>query len=489
MPYVPISGFAPDSDPSTPGILVDADDVLPSIRGMVPFPGLADHGSGSVNASVRGAASLIKLDDTRRVFVGTPEGLRELSTATWSDVTRTAASGGSYSTTVNAYWTFAQYGNISFASQKGEQIQEMDSGQFENLSTAPGARIVEVVLDFVMAFNTKEATYGDSPDRWWCSGAGNKDTWTPNVATQANTGILYDAPGPITAAKKLGSSIVVYKERSMFFGQYVGPPDVWSFRLLPGTGIGTPGPYGVVDIRSAHVFVGFEDFYVFDGTRPQAIGTNRVAEFFFDDLNHNFKTKIVGFHDRQNWRVTWFYPSIAADTGSLDSYISYNYRGDRWGFGRYATEFAFEFFTPGVSYDEMGTYYSTYDDIPQADYDELFKPKGAPKSAVFTDNMLGTLEAVAGNSWMRTGDTGQDGVITKVERIRPRFKQSPATGTQTLFFRDDLGVSASQATIVTLTDGAFDSVYAARWLQSRQDYTGDYELLGWDVVSNPESPE
>ena len=40
---------------------------------------------------------------------------------------------------------------------------------FAPVAGAPKAKILAVLKGFVMAFNTSDATYGDSPDRWWCS--------------------------------------------------------------------------------------------------------------------------------------------------------------------------------------------------------------------------------------------------------------------------------------------------------------------------------
>lgn len=482
MPYIKLEGFMPDADPMTPGSLMDVDLMVPTLNGMRSLPGDSDAGVASLASSARSIVPIIKLDNTLRTFAGTANKLFELSTSTWTE--RTRGTGGDYSTTAAARWTFAQYNNISLASQKGNVIQQSPSAGFTALTSAPQAVIVEVVLDFVFALNTNDATFGDSPNRWWCSAAGDPGSWTANIATQAASGLLIDSPGPITAGKRLGSNIVVYKPSSMYIGQYVGPPLIWGFTLIPGEGLGTFSPYSVVDIETAHLFIGKDNIYLYDGSRPVPIATNRVADFFFSNLRFAARDYIVGHHDKTNWIVYWWYPSIFnGDTTVLDRFICYNYRSDKWGAGIKTIQFPFEYFEGGISYDDVGTYYATYDAIPMEGYDTLFASSGTGKFAYLdTNKKVQRLTAMSGSSSYVTGQFGVDGGTTLLSRIRPRFKMNPDTGTQAHFFRNDIGeatVTSSAGT--TLTRGAFDYVFSTRWHQVKHAYTGDTEVTGLDI--------
>lgn len=495
MPFVPVRGFAPDADPTEPGVLVDCTNLLPSLRGVMPLPAGATSGVNSASASVVVAHATFKLDGSARVFnVGrtgaTTIKAYEQDQADWTDVSRAA---GTYSATQEVRPTFAQYGNQTLmAVGTGEPIQETTTGAFGDLTSAPSAQIVLVALDFAIALNTS-----DNTDEWRCSAAGDTGSWTADVATQAARGRLYDAPGPIVAGAVLHSNVVAFKERSVFIGQYVGPPAIWSWRQLPGDNIGAPGPLSVVDIETALLWPGHDNFYAFDGTRPVPLGDNRVAEFWVQDLRADFQHAVVGVHDRRRWNVYWAYPSKTAmnqgeTSGRLDSYLAYNYRSNLWAYGRLNIQAVFEFPARGLTYDGIATAASlTYDQQPELSYDNILSEEGRPLVAVFDPNRaLLIMDGTPLSASMETGDWGTDGVISLLDRVRPRFRDSPTTGTAKHLYKDDLGATARTAVAsIALTDGAFDSVFAARWHRHSQEYTGEFELLGWDVSMREDSPE
>lgn len=509
MPYIPIRGFAPDADPTQPGVLTFCQLLIPTLNGMRALPGDA-QASSAVASAVASAVSLTKLDGTIRVLAatqGTTSKIYELGTNDWTDRT----DGTTYTATANVQWTFAQYRDIVLAVQPGHTLLKSDaSNTFTNVTArAPKARIVEVVLDFAMLFNIDDTSaissntstastgfaniYGKQEDRWICSAAGDIDSWTADIATQATSGRLTDYPGEITAAKRLGSDIIVFKRRSMFLGRYVGSPQVWSFVAVPGEGLGTWGPGGVVSIESALLFWGYDNFYLFDGTRPVPIGTNRVADFATSDLDQEFAERVVGFHDRQNWRVYWWYASNRGlGTGALDAFLCYNYRSDRWGRGDKLVRTAFEFLEPGITYDELGDFFDTYDDLPTSTYDGAFQATGTFKPAtVDTSDQIQKLEGVPTESAYTTGDIGKDGITQLVTRVRPRFKTAPSSGTQSHFSTDTEGSANSTVRATTgMRRGAFDHVWSARWHRFTHSYAQvDMELLGIDIEMQPDGLE
>jgi hypothetical protein len=494
MPFIKVAGFAPDADPTEPGVLTDCDALVPTLNGVQALPGDVDQGVATAASAVRAVATLGLLDGTFRTFAGTADNLYEISSLAWTNVSKldsTASATLSYSTTADVRWTFCQYGNVSFAAQKGVAIQFSDSsGRFADVTTAPQAALVTTALDFIIAANTNDATYGDQPDRWRCSAAGDYTTWTADIATQAATGRLTDEPGPIRALKTLGNRVVAYKDRGIFIGTYVGPPTIWTFELVPGSGLGASSPYGVVDLESAHAFLGEDNFYLYDGVRPAAIGTNRVADFILTDMGWSGKGLVVGMHDRQAWRVYWWYPS-ANSLGTLDRFVVYNYRSGQWGRGTKTVSFAWEYLSDGVTYDGLGNLYTTYDDIPTEAYDSLFTTSGQPLPATIDSSAkLYTLTGSGADCNLTTGDIGVDSSPSAITRIRPRFRTAPTTGTQAHYYRDQIGgTERTSTTATTLVDGAFDHVWAARWHRWKHSYTGNMELLGWHVDLEPESLE
>ena len=187
--------FAPDADPTSPGVLTDCDDIIPTLRGVQALPGDSDAGITTAVSALVASSSLKKLDDSTRVFSGSNTSLYEIVTSTWTNRNKldsTSSATLTYSLNASHRWSFTQYNNQSFAAQKGDVIQASSSGRFADLTSAPKARFVEVVLDFVIGFDID----GDT-NRWKCCAAGVPGSWTADVATQANTGLLVDTPGPI----------------------------------------------------------------------------------------------------------------------------------------------------------------------------------------------------------------------------------------------------------------------------------------------------
>ena len=291
-------GFTPDAPTTTPGIILDCTQFIPYDSGMRAAPGprsLAD----ALAAACRGAVTVTKLAGTRRVFAGSSTKLYELSGTTWSDVSR----GASYTLGSNAVWSFTQFGDTSVASSIDNVIQTSTAGAFADQATAPQATIVEAVLSsgggFVMAFNTVDATYGTSPDRWWCCAINDETSWTVSLSTQATSGRLLSSPGAITAAKAFGDQNIAYKDRSLYLGRYVGSPAVWQWDLIPGD-VGCIGVDAVTDIGGAgHVFVGRSDIMLFDGTRPQSIAEGQVRQWFYNNVSQAYLYRTSVLHDKQ----------------------------------------------------------------------------------------------------------------------------------------------------------------------------------------------
>ncbi|MGL4574044.1 MAG: hypothetical protein ACRCV9_04555, partial [Burkholderiaceae bacterium] len=224
---IPFAGFIPDADWTVPGAIADCVNLIPTEKGMAggPTPIVAVPGLAALPGVCRGAAVLVNTLGSRRNFAGTQTALYELTGSTWTNVGRVVA----YTGSPEARWSFTQFGNAALAANDADVIQASTAGAFADIAGAPAAKILVSAKDFVIAFATNEGTFGDQPDRWWCSAFQNHTSWTPSLATQATSGRLVGSPGGITAAAMLGGYAVAYKERSLYLGQYVGSPIVWQF--------------------------------------------------------------------------------------------------------------------------------------------------------------------------------------------------------------------------------------------------------------------
>ena len=467
-------GFSPDLDPATEGCITDCSNLIPNTKGLQAAPSLVSAGFSALASAAKGFAVVRKLDNTKRVFCGTDSNLYEASGTTWSSV------GAGYTLGTDTRWRFAQFGNVSVAASKETNIQGSSAGAFSALTGAPKAGIVETLNNQIFAFNTDEGTYGDSPARWWCSAIGDENDWTPSSSTQSATNQLLDAPGPITAGRRLGDIIVVYKDRAMFIGQYVGVPLIWNFIHLPGN-IGTPCQEAVVTTGTAHYFVGPDDFYVFDGSRAQPL-QSPLRQWFFDNLDPQYASKIVSAYDSINGRIFWWFVSKSG-AGAIDKGICLHIQSGKWGRLDENIEAAAEYFEPGMTYDDLGSSYSTYDDLPtDISYDSPFWNAGNGVLAVFkSDHIAYTYSGTPGASSLTTGLVGDGTSYTELLGVRPRFIVSPTSTNMEHFYSnlqsDSLTVGGASA---YSTEGNYDILWSSRWHKVKLNFNGSHTIAGVD---------
>lgn len=481
MPVIPLIGFAPDLEQTTPGAMLECRDMVPTLKGMRAAASSVATSYPASSEAVTGAALLPKLDASVRFFIGGATLLQEGVSAAWTNVSR----GGGYAVGENR-WRFAQFGNDSLAANKACQLQRSTGGAFANL-TAPKADVCETAAGFVLLGNCDDSGtglatgFGDQTDRWWCSGINDVTTWAPALSTQCASGRLVDAPGPIRAMRRLGANVAVYKDKSIFVGSYVGTSaGVWQWALIPGD-IGCSSQECVVNIGTAHLFIGETDIYAFDGSRPVPIGAPLRA-WFFARLNRAYQYRIAALHDRVNGLVYWFYPSASSSSGALDEAIVYSYRAQRWGVVTRSIEMPVELVQGGITYDNLGSLFTTYDDLPAISYDSPFWVANTPIPALIgTDHRPYTVSGPAG-AWSFAGAWyGDEQAVSMVSRVNVRWVSKPSAASLVHRYGMDEGAALTSGAAVPISSsGRFDVLRAARWHQDAISGTGDAELVGVD---------
>lgn len=473
---IPVLGFMPDVDPTTQGAFLDCKNLLPTLRGFSAAKSSSSVGLPLLEEESIGAGVIIRLDNIRRFFVGTPTHIYENVASTWSDVSKA----GGYLPGGDNRWRFAQFGNATLATNQMNKIQVSNEAEFEDIPEAPQARIIETVAGFVMAFATIDPINGDEPDRWWCSGLYNHMAWVPSQASQAANGRFIDSPGEIRAAKKLGQDIVAYKERSMFIGSYVGPPTIWNWRQLPGE-VGAISQECVVSIDTAHLFIGNDDFWIFDGSRPVPIGAP-IREWFFREVPPEVRYKTQGYYDRVNALVYWYYASKRSSEGILDEALVYNTKTQKWGHVSRMVSTVVEYVSPGLTYDTLGDVYPTYDDLTDITYDSpRWFAQGSSPAIITPEGELRIIDGDAMPCSVTLWDMGDDATATTVTGVRPRFLTTPLTGALQAGYKQVEGDSLIPGVTATLWDGKFDLMWSARWHRFMLSFTGPVEFNGVDV--------
>lgn len=311
--------FRPDGDPTIQGTMSSVTNGIPTNKNAYrqKYAALASSYAALAAASL-GLGFVKRLDGTNRLFSGASTAIYEADgVSAWTDETRTV--GGAY--TAATSWTFAQYGDVSLAASY-ENILQASNGatgtNFANVTGAPNGKIVLILSDRVLLLNTQGYS-GSGQDGWAASDDGDYTNWTPAATNNAANGRLREVGGPITAGNVLGNTAIAWKKQGMWVGLDEGPPTQVSWQKVRGR-------YGCISndtqcaIDVGIVFVGPNDIFLYDGSRPRSIATGIRETFFAGGAP---TSGLFLQHDEIN-NVVLFYRSDQA------GYV-YNYKTDKWG--------------------------------------------------------------------------------------------------------------------------------------------------------------
>lgn len=462
----PLVGFAPDTDPTTPGVLTDCSNLIPYEAGMKGAPLATTVGAAALASACRGIVAATDLSGNRRVLAGTASKIYELNGASWTDRARV----GNYTLGLDDRWSFIQYANATLAATPTAVIQRSTSGAFADISGAPQAKLIEAAQGFAVAFNT--SSYADE---WYCSAYLDETNWTLSVANQCVKGRLIGGSGPLTAARRFGDNLVAYKSGSMFVGNYVGAPEVWRWTQVSND-VGCVGQDAVVDTVIGHVFVGKDNVYLYDGTTPRPLATGVIRKWLFADMAGTYQYKAVCQWDRANHLVWIYYPSAGGD-GTLNRCAVYHVLTQRWGLAHNTIQAAVTYTSPTITYDGGATYISTYDSGPAVPFDSLFWISGASTPAVVNaSNVLCTLSGSCASASFTTGDFGDDEGYRSCTNLRVRYSSRPTSSVATGYTKDAEGDPVASGSSAAQADGRHNLRQTARWHRFTVATTGDFTV-------------
>lgn len=416
---IPLLGFSPDLEPTTPGVILDCDNLIPYESGMKAAFSPLDAMLDPLADDCKGAAVTRDLSGNSRLFAGTETDIYESSGATWASVS------GGHTLGVDDRWRYAIFGSDSLAVSSSVNLLRSSGGAFSAIAGAPKAKTVIVCQGFVMLLATDEATYGNSPDRWWCSGLFDVTNWTPSLASQSATGRLVEGSGPLTAGLRLGDKVIAYKERAVFVGEYVGGDVVWQWSPPIGD-VGCVGVEAVVDTPIGHIFAGSDNIYLFDGTRPVPLATGTVRQWYLDNSSSQYRYRTKLLWDRDNNVVEIFFPSIGS-TGDCDLSLVYHIGSKKWGKRSQTVQAVLSYSSGGITYDSGSPLITTYDASPtNISYDSPFWLASKSSPAVFdTDRKLYSLTGTPGDWYWTTGDYGDESNDYYCDALKIRWAQKP----------------------------------------------------------------
>jgi hypothetical protein len=182
---VTFTEWLPDQ-PGVVGALTNARNVFPKAVGYGPFPEEEDY-SLAASEDLNNIAAGIDSGGSTRIFAGSNTKLFLLDSA---DLSLDDVSGTTY--TSSDRWRFVQFGDYMIATNGQDRVQYADMSSttisFADIdASAPTARFLTVVRDFVVVGNTNTA-----PNEVVWSGINNPNTWGNTSITQSDNQVVPD---------------------------------------------------------------------------------------------------------------------------------------------------------------------------------------------------------------------------------------------------------------------------------------------------------
>jgi hypothetical protein len=312
----PFSEWLPDQ-PSVAQSMIDATNVVPIALGYGAFPLAVDYTNAASETLLNVGTG--KFSSTTQLFAGGATKLFKYNSAT-RNLDNVSKSGGYAATS----WDFEQFGNVVLAANNVDKIQAWTVGTstaFADLSaTAPVARYVAVIRDFVVAANLDTGT---NPNKVQWSNLGDETNWTSGAASQSDFQLIPDG-GSITGISG-GEFGIIFLERSIVRMSYIGSPFFFQFDTI-SRNLGCKYGGSVTQYGQMSYFLSDDGFYSCDGTTITGIGNEKVDRYFYNNLDINKADTITAAIDPIRKLVVWNYPTVS-QTRAL---MIYNYQLKRW---------------------------------------------------------------------------------------------------------------------------------------------------------------
>lgn len=158
----------------------------------------------------------------------------------------------------------------------------------------------------------------DLPENWKNDSSGNGEAGAADIGTTDWN----------LTAERLGNSLAIYKERSIWLMSYIGVPLIFDFREVI-TGLGAVGPRAVGNFGDEHFFVGNDDFYFFNGESIESVG-EPVRQWFFTNAHPNYLNLTQVFIMEENNELLVAFASTASTDGTFDKALVYNWLEESW---------------------------------------------------------------------------------------------------------------------------------------------------------------
>ena len=168
-------------------------------------------------------------------------------------------------------------------------------------------------------------TYDPMTVRW--SNQEDQTNWVPSVSSTSGEVQITDG-NKIVGGVRSRNAINIWTDNALWLQTFVGPPFTFKFTQM-GSGCGLISPHAAVDYDGRTAWMGFDNFYAFDGQVRTLDCT--VRRYIFDRLNESQKDKIFAGVNSEFKEIVWLYPST--DSNECDSYVIWSPDENYWTYG------------------------------------------------------------------------------------------------------------------------------------------------------------
>jgi len=473
---IPFGSWEPDSPAF--GSSGSAKNAIPHEKSYKPFPSLSSY-SSALSAYCRGAFTAVDTAGSVSQYAGDATKLYRLSGTTMTD-----ASGSTYACATDSYWEFIKWGNKCIATNYDNNIQTIDIGgtTFADLSaTAPKARHITSVRDFVVVGNTNDTTDGPMPNRVRWSAFNDETSWTVDPSTQAD---YQDLQGNGGWVQKIvgGERGVVFQERAIWLITYIGSPIVFQFDQVEEAR-GALAPGGVIPVGNMIFYIADDGFYMFTGGQSVPIGANKVDKTFLADLNDDYLYRITGAAFPKDKVVIWSYPGSGSSDGTPNKVIMYNWATQKWSYAEFDHELIVRAQSVGITLEDLDTIgYTNLDTIPFSLDSKVWMGGVLNLAAFDTSHKLGYFTGTALDAEFETGEFQPvPSRRTEITEVLPLV--DGGTHTVTPGTRETQASTVSWGSVASENSSGICPVRVnSRYHRYRVDVTGDFtDAIGIEI--------
>ena len=163
--------------------------------------------------------------------------------------------------------------------------------------------------------------------RW--SDQDDRTNWVPSLTTTSGEVVLTDGT-KIIGGLRSRNAIHIWTDNAMWTMQFVGPP--FTFRFTPaGTNCGMIAQHAAVDYNGISYWMGYDNFYKYDGQVRVLDCT--VRRFIFDRLATKYKAKVYTGVNSEFKEIIWLYASDESNVTECDSYVIFSPENNYWTYG------------------------------------------------------------------------------------------------------------------------------------------------------------